>query len=421
MLTNVLREKGYHTALFGIWHLHEWTLSAFDTTSEDVSTLDSSPEGFAEIASHRAADWLHSRARNPEPFYLHIGFWEVHRPFCGTECKDQPCVTPEDVSQIKLPAYLPDNEPTRREFAELTRSISVVDQGVARVLAALDESGLAENTLVVFTADHGLPFQRAKGTLYDPGIQVACLVRWPGRIAAGSTTDEWTSNVDMMPTLLEAAGIDVPANVQGRSQLGLLCGPGRLRQNRDAIFAEKTYHEHYDPIRCVRTKFHKYIRNFAERPMLVLPSDIYNSPSRQSMTNDDSLWNHRPQEELYDLTEDPSEQRNLIADPDLAGVAEAARIRLAEWMERTDDPLRHGPIPRPSTNGCCRQWLVSQLVMQFNVVSCRMTGSSTDDDSWRRNHSPWSTQRLRWPNRRRWSGCASAASWSCAVSSSGPA
>jgi arylsulfatase A-like enzyme len=323
-------------------------LSAFDATSDDVSTLDSSPEGFAEIASHRAADWLRGRTGSRQPFYLHIGFWEVHRPFCGTP-EAESCAVDLDVSDIEVPDYLPDNEPTRREFAELLRSISVVDQGVARILHALEESGFADNTLVLFTADHGLPFQRAKGTLYDPGINVACMARWPGRIREGSTSRLLSSNVDVMPTLLEAAGIEVPGTVQGHSQLDSWCGHASNGGTRESVFAEKTYHEHYDPIRCVRTDRYKYIRNFAERPMLVLPSDIYNSPSRRSMVDDEALWRHRPAEELYDLTADPAETHNLVHDPRMSAVLQATRARLVEWMEQTDDPLRHGPIPRPDS------------------------------------------------------------------------
>ncbi|MGI9430239.1 MAG: sulfatase family protein, partial [Bythopirellula sp.] len=281
LLPEVLRNRGYHTTLFGIWHLHEWTLGAFDTISADVSTLDSSPEGYAEIASDRAADWLQQRGPDEKPFYLHVGFWEVHRPFREPSPADS--ATEEvELEQTVLPDYLPDNEATRREFVKLSRSIMAVDNGVARVLKALEDSGLAENTLVLFTADHGLPFQRAKGTVYDPGIQVACLARWPGQIAPGSCSDSLVSNVDVMPTLLDVAGARIPAAVQGKSQLGLLRGAQQNGSLSNAIYAEKTYHEHYDPIRCLRTDRYKYIRNFAERPKLVLPSDIYNSPSRQA-------------------------------------------------------------------------------------------------------------------------------------------
>ena len=357
LLPEMLRRDGYHTTLFGIWHLHEWTLSAFDTLSDDVSTLDWSPEGFAEVASHRAADWLLHSAPQRQPFYLHVGFWEVHRPFCGNE-RQRAAAPLVDESSVEIPAHLPENRPSRCEFQELYQSIALVDTGVQRVLAALEQSGLADHTLVLFTADHGLPFHRAKGTLYDPGIGVALLARWPGRIAAGSSSSALTSNVDLMPTMLDAAGIAIPDRVQGVSQLGLLTGNAPPRIPSEAIFSEKTYHEHYDPIRCIRTDRFKYIRNFEPRPMMVLPSDIYNSPTRQSVTDDAVFWEPRPDEELYDVIADPTETCNLVEDAALEDVrAELAR-RLDDWMEATDDPLRHGPILRPSIE------LHQELIMQ---------------------------------------------------------
>ncbi|MEQ8784756.1 MAG: sulfatase [Pirellulaceae bacterium] len=346
LLPALLRTAGYRTALVGIWHLHDWTLAAFDDVAEDVSTRDSSPEGAAEVASSRAADWIRHRRPGDRPFYLHVGFWETHRPFCGND-GERGAADQIAIDRADTPPYLPDNAPTRREIAELHQSVARVDEGVARVLAAIDEAGIRDNTLVLFTADHGLPFPRAKGTLYDPGIAVALLCRWPGRIAAGSTVDSLTSNVDVAPTLLQAAGVEVPARMQGASFLTSMTAAAR-HDRCDAIFAEKTYHEHYDPMRCVRTERFKYIRNFAERPRLVLASDIYNSPTRQSMTDDESLWSHRPEEELYDLQADADEFINLADRGEHAAELAALRARLLDWMKTTDDPLLHGPIPRPT-------------------------------------------------------------------------
>lgn len=341
-LPAALRRGGYRTALFGIWHLHEWTLAGFDEVSDDVSVVDSSPEGHADVASTRAAAWLKRNAGCETPFYLHVGFWEAHRPFCG-QPGDSSRRPELDTANVVVPDYLPDNEATRTECAHLRESVKSVDAGVASILEALAESGQAANTLVLFTADHGLPFPRAKGTLYDPGIQVPLLARWPGRIPAGQRCDGMTSNVDVMPTLLEIAGSPASPRIQGESFAALLrdgTGAGRAE-----IYAEKTYHEHYDPIRCIRTRDAKYIRNFAERPALVMPSDIYNSPTRRSMTADEQLWGHRPREEFYDLTADCGERNNLAGtDSRLVELRE----RLNEWMVATGDPLCHGPVPRPS-------------------------------------------------------------------------
>ena len=345
-LPEVLREGGYRTAMFGIWHLHEWSLAGFEDLSDDVSCHDASPEGPAEIASDRAANWLRQRADDDRPFYLHVGFWEPHRPFRGHErqAEQWPEVDPADV---RLPDYLPDNLATRREMADFQRSLSMADAGVGRVLQALDSAGLAENTLVIFTSDHGIAFPRAKGTLYDPGIEVGFLARWPGRIQPATSSSALTSNLDCMPTLLEAAGLERPDRTQGQSFLDVLTGGGG--GGRETVFAEKTYHEHYDPMRCVRTDRFKYIRNFADRPRLVLPSDIYNSATRQSMGDDESIWSHREREELYDLLNDPGEKTNLAGSAEHAETLSLLGARLDRWMRETRDPLLDGPIGRPAS------------------------------------------------------------------------
>jgi N-sulfoglucosamine sulfohydrolase len=342
LLPGVLRDSGYHTAMFGIWHLHDWTLGGFNDLSDDVSTVDSSPEGFADVASSRAANWLKDY-RGDQPFYLHVGFWEAHRPFCG-QAGDPAVIDDLDLTNVSLPNYLPDNEPTRREFAHLRKSVESVDAGAAAILAALDESGHTEDTIVIFTADHGLPFPRAKGTLYDPGIQVAFTARYPGRIPQGIRRSQLTSNIDVMPTLLDMAGLPIASRVQGTSfHTGLR--DEEAEYGSGTVFAEKTYHEHYDPIRALRTEQFKFIRNFAARPNLVMPSDIYNSPTRQSMTDDAAIWAHRPELELYDLKNDPDEIKNLAAENSV--LSEQLSKTLRDWMEATDDPLLRGDITRP--------------------------------------------------------------------------
>jgi N-sulfoglucosamine sulfohydrolase len=343
LLPAALRDVGYHTALIGIWHLHEWTLGAFDTISDDVSTLDRSPEGFAEVAAPRAADWINRSAQKNQPFYLHVGFWEVHRPFCGDE-ERRASIAP--ASSDAVPDYLPPNEPTRQEFAELHHALRLADEGLGRILDAIDDAGLSDNTLVFFTADHGLPFPRAKGTCYDPGVKVGLLARWPGRIRAGSHCGELTSNVDVMPTILEIVGAPRPPQVQGASFMDILLDDEPRPPARYAVFSEKTYHEHYDPIRCIRTDRFKYIRNFASRPNLVLPSDIYNSPTRISITDDEAIWANRPVHELYDLHADPEERKNLASLDQHKSTLQLLSDRLDDWMRQTGDPLILGPIPR---------------------------------------------------------------------------
>src|SRR5437879_7178707 len=262
-IARLLADSGYRTLLFGLQHV----------------TYHPENLGFAEIHGHRPADgvaeniegWVlgvrssvlgkagpnteHRTPNTASPFYAEVNFFEPHRPF------NFGGVAPDRSAGVQVPPFLPDNEAAREELAGMQGAIRKVDEAVARILAALGKDGLADDTLVVFTADHGIAFPRAKTTLYDPGIEAALLMRWPaGGIAGGRVYGELISNVDIVPTLLEAAGTPVPENVQGRTFLPLL--QGRPYIPRAAVFAEKTYHELYDPQRCVRTASHKLIHHF---------------------------------------------------------------------------------------------------------------------------------------------------------------
>jgi N-sulfoglucosamine sulfohydrolase len=234
-----------------------------------------------------------------------------------------------------VPPFLPDTLEARSEFAALHEGIRLMDEAAGRLLAALDRSG--RQAVVVFTTDHGLAMPRAKCTLYDPGLEVALIMRWPGG-PAGEVRDEMVSNIDVLPTLLEAAGIAIPPGVQGRSVLG---GGGR-----DAIYAEKTFHSYYDPMRCVRTRRHKLIRNFETAFAVEVPGDIQAGPifradpSRYSRDRPDVV-------ELYDLEADPLELRNLAGLKEVAETEKQLSAELWKWMRETEDPLLKGPVPSP--------------------------------------------------------------------------
>ena len=218
------------------------------------------------------------------------------------------------------------------------QTIATMDSAVGRVLGALDKAGRAANAVVVFTTDHGLAMPRAKCTLYDPGLEVALIVRWPeGDIERGVAHSGLVSNIDVLPTLLESCGIPIPAHVQGRS----LLGPGR-----DAIFAEKTFHSYYDPMRCIRTRRHKYIRNFETAFAVEVPGDVQQgaifraNPARYSTDRPNVV-------ELYDLETDPLEEHNLAGNQATRTVEDELDAALWDWMQETDDPLLLGPVLSP--------------------------------------------------------------------------
>ena len=334
-LVQLLSREGYRTVLFGRQHeMRDPTRLGFDAVR--VHT----PPCHCHKVIPEAVKFLRDAGKD-RPFYLHMGFKETHRPF------DIDLYTPADPTNVVVPAYLPDNEFTRLDLAQFNGQIEFLDRCIGTLTEALDETGLAEDTILAFTVDHGPAFPRAKSTLYDPGIRTALLMRWPARWSARQVNDELISNVDLMPTLLEAIGATVPECVEGRSFLPLL--EGCATTSRTEVFAEKSYHGCYDPMRCVRTTEWKYTRSYEERPWLVMPSDVERSLTRQGM-GDDHL-RHRPPVELYDLESDPNETENLAGQAACETAEADLRCLLDEWMTATQDPLLRGPIALPRSGG----------------------------------------------------------------------
>lgn len=260
--------------------------------------------------------------------YLEINLEETHRPYPPAGAAPP---------NLVVPGYLPDGREAREEIAAVEKAITAMDAATGSALTALDRAGRTDGAVVVFTTDHGLAMPRAKCTLYDPGLEVALIVRWPdGGVAGGRVNKGLVSNLDVLPTLFEAVGIRRPSGMQGRS----------LFEPRDAIFGEKTFHSYYDPMRCIRTRSHKLIRNFETGFAVEVPADIQQgaifraNPGRYSTDRSSVV-------ELYDLREDPLEQRNLAGTAGVEHIERELSDRLWAWMRDTDDPLLKGPVPSP--------------------------------------------------------------------------
>jgi arylsulfatase A-like enzyme len=329
-ITDYLNDAGYLTANIGFQHERD------DPLANRYQYNDQRSRDSETVASNAAAFLQAQAGRSGRPFYLNAGFSEVHLPFT------RPVYTPDDPSAVSVPAWLPDNRGVREELARFNGAIRWMDQSVGVILDALRDSGLDRTTLVMFTTDHGMAFPRAKGTLYTPGIGVTLIMRMPeGRGRRGVVREELISSIDIAPTLLEAAGAPPAEAIQGRSFLGLLTGGGY--EPRDAVFAEKNYHDCYDPVRSVRTRWYAYLRNFEPRPKIILSSDLRRSSASDEMWP----WASEPRdgEELYDLEADPYEMTNLAARPELAAVKAELSRRVDQWMTDTDDPLLRGPVP----------------------------------------------------------------------------
>ncbi len=326
-LPRILSETGWHTALFGMQHETSYPARlGFDEF--DVSN------SFCEYVVERSVEWLANPPR--EPFLLTAGFFETHRPYPADRYE------PANRSAVAVPDYLPETDEVRQDLAEFYGSITVADAAVGQLLDALARTGLDRTTWVVFMTDHGPALPRAKSTLYDAGTGIAMIVRPP--LDSGSAPrvyDDLFSGVDLVPTLLELLGVAVPAEVDGISHAPALRTASRIgTPARSEVYTTKTYHDSFDPIRAIRTKEYSYIENYASRPLLDLPWDIADSAPGIAVAG--SIGGPRPERELYDLLDDPTESRNLLG-PNATDKAEAISNELAlllnDWRQKTNDVI----------------------------------------------------------------------------------
>ncbi|HEY1337461.1 MAG TPA: sulfatase [Bryobacteraceae bacterium] len=324
-----LRDAGYQSVLAGLQHIAD------------------KPEriGYDELLrpkSTRAADVAPAAAaflnrRPSKPFFLDVGFFETHREYPQPTADDDPRYT-------QPPMPIPDTAATRLDTARFHASARLLDHGVGQVLDALERNGLAENTLVISTTDHGIAFPLMKCNLTDSGWGVSLILRGPGVFRGGKVSDAMISQIDLYPTICDLLQMRPPAWLEGRSLLPLL--RGQTQQGDEQVFAEVTYHASYEPKRAVRTDRWKYIRRYGDRTAPVLPN-CDDGPSKSLWLDHDWRSQTVAREQLYDLIFDPTEHRNLAADASYTKQLDEMRGRLDAWMQRTADPLLKGPVPAP--------------------------------------------------------------------------
>ena len=328
-LLHTLRKAGYYSALIGEEHL------AKDRRAMGYDTVIGIEGFYATVVAPAAIQLLTNGPR--QPFFLSVGFFETHRVFMKPG-------SPDDTKYARPPAPLPDTPETRRDIAAFKASAGDLDWGMGAVLDALESSGLAEETLVICTTDHGIAFPRMKANLTDHGIGVMLIMRGPGGFAGGQVRDAMVSHLDIYPTICDLLQIERPHWLQGTSLLPLI--RGEVEQLHDALFAEVTYHAAYEPMRAVRTNRWKYIRRFDHHLGPVL-ANCDDSPSKDVLMANGWKERPRPLEQLYDLIFDPSEEQNVADDLSVAVTLEEMRTRLDDWMRDTNDPLLRGPVPAP--------------------------------------------------------------------------
>lgn len=350
-LARALGDAGYRAASIGT--AHESQRDPREWGYELRIELRDEAAG-AEPVCRATINQLEEFAEGDHPFFISAGCFEPHRlpgpgesdymGFLGDYMK-------ADTSKgIYVPPYVRDDEATRAEVAELQGAIRYMDGHVGRVLEAVDTLGLREETLVIFTTDHGVAMPRAKCSCYDPGIEIATVLRFPGRSGwhGGRKVDALISNVDLMPSLCELAGAALPEGVQGRSWVPLL--DGEAYEANEAIFPELTYHDYYDPIRGVRTDRYKLLAFFTSAPSFMPPNQSWKPRSSPTVPGAPPTAYH-PQFELYDLERDPLEQENLYEKPDCAEIRTDLLRRLGAHLRETEDPILQGAVTPPIHRG----------------------------------------------------------------------
>lgn len=347
-LPALMRRAGYATALVGKKHIGPDKAFPFE------AELVPERSGIRDVRELAVAAASFIRSTDDRPFFVTVAYSDPHRAAVdyGND-RAWPGVKPVtyDPRRVPLPSHLPDLPEVRQDLAEYYESLSRLDAGVGMLLDLLQETGRADDTLVIFLSDNGRPFPGAKTNFYDPGIHLPLIIRAPG--SAPAVNQAMVSWVDIAPTVLDWAGVAPPAAypLSGKSLLPIL--GQRDDPARDAIFASHDFHEinQYYPMRAVRTRTHNYILNLASPLDYPIAGDVAGSPSWKAISADPAIrlgkrsqaaYLRRPAEELYDLTRDPDELVNVVADPAYAEVRDALRARLLAMRQATHDPWLAG-------------------------------------------------------------------------------
>ncbi len=290
-----------------------------------------------------SSDKAHWKNRAPgQPFFAVFNFTVTHESQVWSRANDQQITDPRDVT---VPPYYPDTPLIRKDIARHYDNIALMDKMAGQVLDELKNSGLMDSTIVFFFSDHGDGFPRAKRWIYDSGIQVPLLIRYPDRRMAGMVSDQLVSFIDFGPTVLSLVSISVPSHMQGRPFAG-----GQEKSPRKYIYAAK---DRMDPAmdnqRAVRDQRFKYIKNYMpDRPyvqflpyrdQMTLMQELFRCEEEGQLDPVQQLWfrKTKPLEELYDTWNDPYEVNNLAEDPAFSGILEELREVHLKWKEETND------------------------------------------------------------------------------------
>lgn len=330
----LMQNAGYYTVQAGKSHFGKPALRCFDQAYEMEEGGVGGEERWVRCLRERPAN---------QPFFAWFAAVDAHRDWHH----DQYGVTPNP-ERITAPPYLVDCSATRQDLAAYYHEISRWDYYVGQVHEELERQGIVENTVIIIMSDNGMPFPRAKTRLYDSGIKTPLIIRWPASLQPGMTSSALVSAVDIAPTIIDMAGIEMPEYFQGKSFKVLLHTGGH--PFRRYVYAEHNWHDYEAHERMVRSQNYLYIRN--NRPELSNggPADSKRSASQAALDSvrqlglltpaqADNYITPRPVEEIYDLQTDPDQLCNVASLPSLNDTLQFYRQLLELWIRDTGDDV----------------------------------------------------------------------------------
>ncbi len=351
-IASLLTRAGYACGHYGIFHIGEDLASyGFEEGNLDAS-CETCTENTIDLISRHAAGGTHAGGTHVgKPFFVSVGFQQPHIPWGAVD----PAIEP---AGVHVPEYLPRTDETRSEMAQFYSDVRRVDTCIGRIVDALVRNGVYDETIVIFTSDHGIALPLAKGTLYDAGLTIPLIVRMPDGSGAGHRSTRLVSNADLLPTILDLLGLEslTPAKLDGVSIASVIRGDDAYSAEpaaetaaecgRDFVFAEQSWHDFYEPMRAIRDTRFKLIHNFRPGTGVQIAGDVLQTRAVAAMSAE-LAGRVRPEYELYDLSEDPSETRNVYDDPQYHEAAVRLTAQLSEYLESSGDPIAHGDVACP--------------------------------------------------------------------------
>ncbi len=326
MMSEYLREAGYYCT---------------NNAKEDYQFVKTIT---AWDACGKEAHWR-NRDQEDQPFFSIFNLEITHESQIWARAKDSLWV--EHDLEVQVPPYLPDTEIGRRDVRQMYSNIKQMDAQVGDIIAQLEADGLLDNTIIFWYSDHGGPLPRQKRLLYDSGIKVPMIVRYPDQRQAGSRDGDMTSFIDLAPTVLSLAGIPTPEHMDGHAFLG------EYRQDEAPSYvfsAADRFDALYDTNRAVRDYRYKLIKYYqTDKPMLLpvayreqmpIMAELHRLKKAGELTADQALWfrETKPAYEFFDTQSDPHELHSLLDDPAYASKIAELKDALDLWQDRMSDP-----------------------------------------------------------------------------------